>query len=234
DGDYIAAHTALAEAAMLKGDGATARTHYGHAIEKETVPQPRLGYRQAIAVTYVNEGNLKTAVAELTAVAEEAERNNFPAVAATAHRNLAVVEAALGDKNTPHAHLAKAAELGGDTPAQQAFAAVTHALLGHLEPARAAAAKFAEGAAAPNASPALVRNVHSVKGIVAAAEGNATTALEESRLAEQAGALANALAAELLKKGGKRADAQALRSEVMGYYQVDLFTVVAKQRASKI
>jgi len=234
DGDYIAAHTGLAEVAMLKGDGATARTHYGHAIQKETVPQTRLGYRQAIAVTYVNEGNLKAAVAELTAVAEEAERNNFPAVAAGAHRNLAVVEAALGDKNTPHGHLARAAELGGDVPVQQAFAAVTHALLGHLNPARAAATRYAEGGAAPNPAPALMRNIHSVNGVVAAAEGNAAGVLDASRQAGPAGALAKVLAAELLKKEGKRSEAQTLRDEVLAYSQVDVFTVIAKQRAKKI
>lgn len=234
DGDYLAAHTGLAEVAMLNGDGATARTHYGHAIEKETVPQTRLGYRQAIAVTYVNEGNLKAAVAELTAVAEEAERNNYAGVAAAAHRNLAVVEAALGDKNTPHGHLAKAQELGGDVPAQQVFAAVTHALLGHLNPAKAAAARYAEGGSAPNPAPALVRNIQSVNGMLVAAEGNSAGALEASRQAGPAGALAKVLAAELLKKEGKGSEAQTLRNEVMAYSQVDLFTVIAKQRAKKI
>lgn len=234
DADYIAAHTGLAEIAMLKGDGATARTHYGHAIQKDPVPQNKLGYRQAIAVTYVNEGNLKAALDEFAAVATEAESNNYTAAAAAAHRNLALVEAALGDKATPHGHLAKAAELGGDVPAQQAFAAVTHALLGHMNPARAAAGKYAEGAADPNAAPALVRNVHSVKGVLAAAEGDATTALEESRQAAQAGALAKAMAAEALKKGGRTAEAQALRAEVMAIPQIDLFTVIAKQRATKI
>jgi hypothetical protein len=111
---------------------------------------------------------------------------------------------------------------------------VTHALLGHLDPARTAAAKYAGGAGAPNAAPALVRNVHSVNGIVAAAEGNTARALEESREAAQAGALAKALAAEGLKKGGKGAEAQALAREVQDYYQVDLFTIIAKQRVKKI
>ncbi|HWP36441.1 MAG TPA: hypothetical protein VNL18_02695 [Gemmatimonadales bacterium] len=235
DADYIAAHTGLAEVALLKGDGATARTHYEHAIQKETVPQTRLGYRQAIALTHLNEGNLKAAVAEFTAVAEEAARNSFTGVAAAAYRALAVIEAGLGDKNTPHGHLARAAELGGaDAPVQHAFAAVTHALLGHMDPARTAAAKYAEGANAPNAAPALVRNIHSVNGVVAAAEGNTARALEESREAGPAGALAKALVAEALKKGGKGAEAQAMASEVMGYYQVDLFTIIAKQRAKKI
>jgi tetratricopeptide (TPR) repeat protein len=234
DGDYIAAHTGLAEVAMLNGDGATARTHYGHAIQKDAVPQNRLAFRQAIAVTYVNEGNLKAAVAEFSAVAEEAERNNFPAVAAGAHRNLAVVEAALGDKNTPHGHLAKAAELGGDVPGQQALAAVTHALLGHLSPAKAAASRYAEGGSVPNPAPALARNIHTVNGVVAAAEGNSAGALDAARQAGPVGALAKLLAAEVLKKEGKRSEAQALRDEVMAYSQVDLITVIAKQRAKKI
>jgi len=234
DGDYIAAHTGLAEVALLKGDGATARAHYGHAIQKETVPQTRLGYRQAIAVTYVNEGNLKAAVAEFTAVTEEAERNSFTGVAAGARRNLAVLEAALGDKNTPHGHLAKAAELGGDVPAQLVFAAVTHALLGHLGPAKAAAGRFAEGGSAPNPTPALVRNINAVNGVVAAAEGSSATALEASQEAGPLGALAKVLAAEVLKKEGKRTEAQTLRDEVMAYSQVDLLTVIAKQRARKI
>jgi len=234
DADYIAAHTGLAEIAMLQGDGATARTHYGHAIQKDAVPQNKLGYRQAIAVTWVSEGNLKAAVDEYTAVAAEAERNSYPGVAATAHRNLAVLEAALGDKNTPHGHLAKAQELGGDTPTQQVFAAFTHSLLGHMNPAKAAAGKFAEGGNAPNPTPALMRNIRAVNGVVAAAEGNTAAALEESRQAAQLGALGKALAAEQLKKSGKTAEAQALRQEVMAFSVVDLVTAIAKQRAGKI
>jgi tetratricopeptide (TPR) repeat protein len=234
DGDYIAAHTGLAEVALLQGDGATARTHYGHAMDKDQVPQNRLNYRQAIAVTHVNEGNLTAAMAGFTAVAEEAEQNRYPAIAAAAHRNLAVLEAALGDKNTPHGHLAKSQEIGGDVPAQQVFAAVTHALLGHMAPAKAAAARYAEGGAAPNPAPALMRNIHSVNGIVAAAGGGSAAALDESQKAGPAGALAKALAAEGLKKEGKRSEAQALRDEVLAYSQVDLFTVIAKQRAKKI
>ncbi|HXV85841.1 MAG TPA: hypothetical protein VD793_04035 [Gemmatimonadales bacterium] len=234
DADYIAAHTGLAEIALLKGDGATARTHYGHAIQKDPVPQNKLNYRQAIAVTYVAEGNVKAAVDEYAAVAAEAERNNYTGVATAAHRNLAVLEAGLGDKATPHGHLARAQELGGDTPTQQVFAALTHAMLGHMTPAKAAAATFAEGGNAPNPTLALRRNIQAVNGVVAAAEGNTAGALESSRQAGQLGALGKALAAEKLKQAGRTAEAQALRQEVMAFPFVDLLTAIAKQRASKV
>jgi len=79
-----------------------------------------------------------------------------------------------------------------------------------------------------------MRNIHSVNGIVAAAGGGSAAALDESQKAGPAGALAKALAAEGLKKEGKRSEAQALRDEVLAYSQVDLFTVIAKQRAKKI
>jgi len=235
DADFVEAHAGLGEVAQLKGDGAAARTHYAHAIAATTPPQTRLNYRQAIAVTYVNEGNIKAALAELSAVAAEAEQAKLNGVAATAHRNMAVIEAALGNQKTVDGHLAKAAELtSAETPAQLGVGATAHALLGHVDAARPLAAKLRELASSPEASPAAIRNSHAVQAIVAAAEKDADGCLAHAKQAAPAGALAKVMAAEVLKKSGKKAEAQALKAEILAQNETDLATVIAKQRAKKI
>jgi hypothetical protein len=73
-----------------------------------------------------------------------------------------------------------------------------------------------------------------VLAIVTAAENNAEGALAHAKQAAPAGALGKVMAAELLKKSGMKAEAQALKAEILAQNETDLGTMIAKQRAKKI
>jgi hypothetical protein len=235
DANYVEAHNGLAEVAMLKGDGAAARTHYAAAIAATAAPQTRLNYRQALAVSFVNDGNIKAAITELGAIAAEAEQAKFNGLAAAAYRNMAVIEAALGNQENVDGHLAKAAGLvSAENVAQLATGATAHALLGHAAAARPLVDRLCELVTPAESTPGAIRNSYAALAVVTAAEKNAEGALAHAKQAASAGALGKVMAAEILKKSGSKAEAQTLKAEVLAQNETDLLTVIAKQRVKKI
>ena len=234
DASYSAGHTGLAEVALLQGKGAEARAHYAHAMPLTATPQARLNLRQSAAITFIADGNSRATLTELRTIAAEAESNGYTAVAAQAHRNLALIEAALGNKTLVDAHVRKAETMGGaNTNAQHALAAVAYALAGDVAGAKPHAKALADAAAASN-SLTFKRQAQSVTAIVAAAAGDleaAETAIAEAGVYRS---LPLVLLAETLKKQGKKDEARALAAQVLANTEVDAYSVIARQRARKI
>jgi hypothetical protein len=234
DATYSAAHTGLAEVALLRGKGAEARTHYQHAMPLAATPQARLNLRQSAAITYIPEGNPKAALNELRTIATEADANGFTAVAAQAHRNLALIEAALGNKSLVDAHVRRAETLGtANNNTQHAFAAAAYAIAGDVAGARPHAKAFSDAAAA-GSSFTFKRQAKGITAIVEAAAGNleaAQSATGEAGVYQSFGTL---LVAEALKKQGKTQEARALAAQVLANTEVDVLSVIARQRAKKI
>lgn len=234
DPAYAAAHTGLAEVAQLKANGADARIHYQQAMRGAATAQARLNLRQAAAITFITDGNHQAAVTALRTIAAEAEAAGYPAVAAQAHRNLALIEAALGNKSLVHAHLRKAGGLSNGNPsAHQLFAAAAYAIAGDIAGARPRLKAFTDGAAA---SPSLSarRQAQGLTAIVEAAAGNPDAAQSALKGAGVHGAFGTLLVAETLKKEGKTEAARALAAAVAANTELDLLSVLARQRAKKI
>jgi tetratricopeptide (TPR) repeat protein len=234
DPTYAAAHTGLAEVAQLKGNGAEARTHYQQAIRGATTAHARLNVRQSAAITYIMDGNHKAAVAALRTIAAEAETGGYAAVAAQAHRNLALIEAALGNKSLVHAHLRKAGALSNANPSTHyLFAAAAYAIAGDIAGARPRLKAFMDGAAA-SPSPSARRQAQGLAAIVEAAAGNPDAAQSAIKSAGVYGAFGVLLVAETLKKEGKTDAARALATTVAANTELDLLSVLARQRAKKL
>jgi tetratricopeptide (TPR) repeat protein len=233
DAGFWAAHSGLAEVALLQGNAPAARAHYGRAIQAAP-PQARLNLELTVATTFIADGDIKTARSQLLTFANSAEGSGNPALAAQAHRNLAVMEAALGNRTLVDSHLRKANMLTTGAPnLQRVFAAAAYALAGDLIGARPFATAFTEAATA-SGSPLFRRQAQGLDAVLQITAGNDAEAASAAAAAGVYGALAKALLAETLKKQGKLADARALAAEVMATHQVDIFTVIAKQRARKI
>jgi hypothetical protein len=148
---------------------------------------------------------------------------------------MAVIEAALGNPKMVDGHLAKAAGLvSAENVAQLGVGATAHALLGHAAAARPLVDRLCELVPPAESTPGAIRNSHAVLAIVTAAEKNAEGALAHAKQAAPAGALGKVMAAEILKKSGQKAEAQALKAEVLAQNETDLGTMIAKQRAKKI
>lgn len=235
DAGYMEGHNGLAEVYLLQNDGNRAREQYERVLAGAATPQAELNVRQRLAFTHVNDGNVKAALADLRAVAAEAEQKNFPGVATQAHQNLAIIEAALGDASKVDGHLMKAEALStASNLTQRGFATVAHAVQGHAAMAESAVQSFVDAANASDASSGLKRSAHALQAMVAAAKGDVEAAIVHADQAKHAGALAKALIAEKLHEQGKRAEARALADQVRGEHQIDLLTLVARQRVKKL
>ena len=234
DPTYAAAHTGLAEVAQLKGKGADARMHYQQAMRGASTPQARLNLRQSAAITFITDGNHQAAVAALRAIAAEAEAAGYPAVVAQAHRNLALIEAALGNKSLVHAHLRKASGLSkANLGAHQLYAAAAYAITGDIAGARPLLKAVMDGTAA-TPSLSAKRQAQGLVAIVEAAAGNSGAAQSALKGAGVYGAFGMLLVAETLKKEGKTDAARALVTAVAANTELDLLSVLARQRAKKL
>jgi hypothetical protein len=234
DAKYSAGHTGLAEIATLQANSAQARAHYEHAIPLAATPQARLNLRQSAAVAFIPSGNIKGALSELRAIAAEAESNGYTAVAAQAHRNLAVVEASLGNRTLVDSHVRKAETLGGaNNNGQHALAAVAYAVAGDVAGARPHAKAFREAAAA-SSSQTFKRQAQGVTAIVEAAAGNADAAQTAAESAGVYNAYGLLLLAETLKKQGKQDAARDLAALVLANTELDILSIIARRRAKRI
>lgn len=231
---FVPAFQGLAEVALLQGRTAEARKHFEDAIAQQRAPAPRLGLREAHALTYVTDGNVRTAMTELARVANDAENTGYQATAARIHRTLAVLEAAFGNKSLVDSRLRKAESLSSANAIEQRlFAAASYALAGDRIGARPHVSALTESAAR-STSLAWKRHVQSVHAIVEASAGNVEAAITAANAAGSFGGLGKALAAENLKRAGKHAEAKALANEVLATTDVDVMAAIARQRAKRI
>lgn len=233
DPTFAGGQTGIAEVHMLMGHPSVARDAYAKWAAAVPTPGGKLAARASAALMYVLEGKPNDALRALSAIASEAEAQNLKPQAAGAHRTMALIEAAFGKKSTVSGHLAKAAELAGaDSPVQHRIGAISHALAGQLDLARAAAAKYDQATA--NASVAQRRTAREVNAILAAAEKDFARAKSELVEAGAAATFGRAVVAEGLAKSGSKADAQALKAEILGTGTATLFDVLARAKVQKL
>jgi hypothetical protein len=233
DSSYRSAHSGLAEIALLQGQGAVARAHYANAMKLTTSQQQRMVLRQAIATSFIVDGNAKAALAELSAIGQLAESQGIRSIAAQSYRNMAVIEAAMGTKTLVDGHLRKADALSTpNSQLQRGFAAAAYALAGDVVAARPLAATFT-GAAVSSGSPLLKRQAAALNEIVQYASGQTEPVRAASVTSGSYGALGKVVLADALAKRGRKEEARALMKEVNNYYEVDLFTIIARRRAQR-
>jgi tetratricopeptide (TPR) repeat protein len=227
---------------LAMGHPEQTRASFLAGAEKASTPAAKVAPLSASALMYVPMGKPKSAVAELITLATNFEQQNLRAQAAASYRNAALIDAALGDQKAVAGHLAKAVELtptaAPNAPpvvgaAPHRFAALAYALNGQLELARTSGAQFAQAIAAGNA--AQQNNNRELKAIIAIGDKNLDLAKQELAQAGPGATLGKAMLAEALKKSGKRAEAKALKEEILSANPVPtVFDVIARAKAQKI
>ena len=234
DPEFAGPHSGLAEVAMLQGNGRAARAHYQNAL-RLTLSQPqRITLRQASALSYIVDGNTRTALDEMKAAADEAEAQGQRRLAAQSYRNMAVIEAVLGTKTLVDAHLRKAESLSSaDDVFQRGFAAAAYALAGDARAAKPIAAAFTAQAAASK-SPLLKRQAAALNELVQYAAGGTETAEGVQNKSGNYGALSKWLLAAAHSKQGRAAEARTFAREIANYHEVDIFTIIARRLAQSL
>lgn len=225
----------IAEVHMLMGHPAVARAEYAKAATSATTPAANLSAKAAGSLIYLLEGKPKDALREFAAVTTAAEQQNLRPQAAAYHRLSALIEALFGDRNTVAAHLAKAAELGGaETPGQLRFTALANAVIGRVDLAAPAATKYEQAMA--NGTLAQQRTVRELNAVLAisAAEPNLARAQTELTQAGAAATLGKAILAQALAKAGRRAEAQALKAEILATGTATAFDILARGLVQKV
>jgi tetratricopeptide (TPR) repeat protein len=228
---FAAAHSGLAEIAVLEGKAAEARRYYQIALRLTAGAQQKLLVRRAAAATYIVDGDVKSALAELGEVANESE-NIFREVAAQAHRNMAIIEATLGTKTLVDAHIRKAEALSNpNNILQRGYAAAAYALAGDLTAARPLATAVT-ATVNSGSSPMLKRQTAALNEIVLYASGETEAARAAGSASSGSfGAMGKVLLAEALAHAGRNVEARAIAQEVRNYYETDLVTIIARRRA---
>lgn len=231
DAEYVEGYAGVGEVESIRGNAEAARAAFTQAAELST-GATRFNYLAIIAASHLIDGTPADAVREMMVVAREAEQQNQPAVAATIHRNAALLEAVFGNNATAATHLSRAGQLGNaDAPVQHRYSAIIHALAGRHAEADVAAARFDELAAAGNA--VQRQNAHEVRAVLAAVRQDVAGARTHL---EQAGPslLGRALLAQTLQAGGSTEEAQQLKDEVLRSNTVTYFDFLAREKARKM
>lgn len=232
DPTFDQAYAGMAEVHVLMGHAPEARRSYAMAADHAPTAVSRINSMAASALTYLVERKPKDAVRALDAAATLAEQETSRGQAAGLHRTSALVEAMFGSRNAALAQLAKAGELGGlDTPVQNRFTALVEAVTGRPAEARAATERFASAVA--NGTAAQQNNLRELRAVVAIAGRDLVLARTELDAAGAA-PLGRALLAEAYRKGGQRADSDALVQEIRTTGSFTPFDVLARAKVARL
>jgi tetratricopeptide (TPR) repeat protein len=224
DPTFDQGYLGMAEVAQMKGEGEHARKHLAAAIEHAATPAAKLNRMRAVATSYALEGNTKAAMKKFAAVAAAAEEEGVKNVAALAHQQMATIDAMAGKGRNAAAHLAKSEELvGADNNGHLGAAAVVHANIGNTEAAMESAQKLEK--AASEGSAGLKSFSHITSGAVYLSANQVDKALAELEQANPNSYMTKALLASCYDKMGQKADAMALREEVLADRQYSLQNV---------
>ena len=214
DPTFDQGYMGMAEVAQMKGEGEHARKHLAKAIEHAATPGAKLNRMRAVATSYALEGNTKAAMKEFAAVAAAAEEAGNKGVAALAYQQMATLDAMTGKGRKAAAHLAKSEELvGADNNGHLGAAAVVHANIGNTEAAMESAQKLEK--AAYEGSAGLKNFSHITSGAVYLSANQVDKALAELEQANPNAYMTKALLASCYDKMGQKAEAMALREEVL-------------------
>jgi tetratricopeptide (TPR) repeat protein len=234
DESYTEAYVGLAEVHQLSGRGHDARAQLAKAAERSSGTAERLNFSRAVANSYLMEGNSKRGVEELERVAADAEANDVKWIAAIVHRQLAAIDGMAGKGRSIEERLAKAAEIEGNVPAQQAFAALSYGNAGRMQEAWEALRKLEEAAQEDSD---LLDQAHTLKGLLYLQQSEPEKAVEALIQADPENDFARVVLAECYAKLGRRADARAFRAEVLRNRQMSFFdtnAVFARFRAQRM
>lgn len=242
DPAYAAGYLLIGQAYLQMGRPAEARATFVGAAQHLGLPAAKLAQLTAAALMLVPSGTPKVALTELRSLAVGAEEQSLPAQAAIAYRNVAMMEAAFGDRKAVAGHLAKATAVApapapnataASGAAQFRMAAIAYALSGQQDLARTSASLFTTAVVAGN--PAQQRNDHELKAIIAIGDKNFDLAKEELVKAGPSAVLGKALLANALKGARRRAEATALKTEIMNTTaSPTVFDVIARAKVQKM
>lgn len=232
DSTFTEAFAGIAEVRQLQGRGDEARKLYAQAIERDPTRNARLNHQNAIAVSYLYEGNRTQALRQLAMLAQAAAADSVPGFVALAHREMAEVEGMFGNGKSVAGHLAQAKGIGNPI-GQNAFAALAYGGAKQLDSARAAAA-FVSQAAAKSGNANQLQLAHMLEGFVALQGNSVQKAMDELSQADTTQALVQVFMAECHKQLGHKAQARALRDKVLKDTVWGTQQAIARMRARKI
>lgn len=223
--DYNVGYVGLAEVRWLQGEPKEIYPLLEEAAANAPNDAGRVNARRALADSYLMTGDRKRAVAELQAVATEAETVGLTGTAATAHRQMAVINA-LGNGKGIEAHLARAAELSGtESLGQQAWAALAYATAGRTTEAQSALDAL-DTALGSDENPGLRSTMREVKAMLLLRQNQPTEAMAELEQATAGRPMTRALKAECYKKLKDRTKARELKASLLSDPTVNFYNPV--------
>jgi tetratricopeptide (TPR) repeat protein len=242
DPTYVPGYALIAEAHLRMNRPDEARTALVASAEQVLTPVGKFGQLTAAALMYVPAGKPREALAEMTSLAAGAEEQDLRAQAATAYRNAALLEGAFGNRRAVAGHLAKADAVAprpgpnataASGAAQYRMAALAYALSGQWDRAKASAAQFATAVTA--GTPVQQNNNHELMAIIAVGDKNLVLAKEELARAGPGAALGKTLFANALRNSRRKAEATALKAEILdGTMTLTVFDVIARAKAQQL
>lgn len=223
--DFTEAHVGLAEVAVMRFDMARARSELQRAIERAPGPAVRLGHLRQLASTFALEANREATRNALTNVADVAAANGETDVLALVTAQLAALHGRLGHADSAHALATRASALRPRSQGVLYFTAMSHALLGHEAPARAAIAA-ARAQPGGDASPAKDRLL-AVEGYMAIRAERPKDALSVLQKADTADLVVLSWIAEANSMLGSAAKATAQFTRIRDDRELDLLDYAA-------
>jgi tetratricopeptide (TPR) repeat protein len=215
---YGYAMRSIGEIHLLMGRPREAREAFLQEAMEHASASGRLTAEAWASSTHLFEGNDRLMIREFTDQSARAERENLRAIAGNYHRSIAFQEALSGDRARIPVHLAKAAEFGAETFYHFYMTALAYAATDQIDLAKAAASKAHELAA--KADDAARKSAHEMDAVIAAAEKDFDRAKRELKEAGIQPSLGQALVAQRLARAGRKAEAQELKAQVLGDYEL--------------
>ncbi|MGH7559510.1 MAG: tetratricopeptide repeat protein [Gemmatimonadales bacterium] len=237
DATFLGGSYGLSEVFVLQGKYDLARQALAAAVPATTMPAQRATIQSRIANTFVLEGNVKSAMAAVGAMIEEAQKAELTPQVAGGHLALMYLEAAFGDPKTSAravaAHIGHIAALppppAGATPPNPATRffnnGVAYALAGQPASARVyldSLSTYAPTVTSPTAARTAANQVHGLTGWVLYSEGKYAEALAEFRQDNSQIPMVRTGIALTQFKLGNVVEARSIRDEVMNDRNLNL------------
>ncbi len=221
DATMTAPALGIAETRVIEGRFDLARAAITDVLPRVTVPGTRISYLRQVAVTYLYEGNVRQAMAQLELSMAEGTKNNLPNAVDADHVNMAITDALAGDGKSIATHLgALSANYGATDRAY--YSGLAYALAKQNAAARTALADLRRVQSTPENAAMLATNTAVLEGLILVNEGNAAEAVNVIGRADLTGPLARAVLATAQAKAGNLGLARSLRDEILGDRAINL------------
>jgi len=210
---------ARAADAQRNGRGTEARAILAEGIRTAPTADARLQLMDAMAVSWLYDGDARNAALAMRALSDEATRAGRADLAAAAHLRMALVAGALGRSRDISENLGDAALA---TPYGNASASMAWSMAGKADSATYYAGLF-EQAARRDGGMEMLADMHVVNGYALLAARNCEQALTELSAADQESAMVLSGLAQCYAAIGDRVQARQLRARVMALPSVNLY-----------